>query len=194
MIKTDVFGLRDPFILADNGVYYLYGTVIDGNWDSGTSYGCYKNESGRLDGEWVKLPPVAVMPCHATKNRWAPEVHKYNGAYYMLATYFSENTGKRGCAVFKADSPEGPFKEISNGQITPREWDAIDGTLYVDKHGQPWMIFVHEWISTDDNIGRMDVAKLTDDLSAFASDTKEIFRADSPAWRFTAKVPSGFLW
>ena len=32
MIVTNVEGLRDPFILCENGVYYLYGTgVINGN-------------------------------------------------------------------------------------------------------------------------------------------------------------------
>lgn len=72
--------------------------------------------------------------------------------------------------------------EISNGHITPPEWDAIDGTLYIDEEGQPWMVFVHEWISTDDNVGRMAVAKLSADLTKLVSEPKEIFRADTPAW------------
>ena len=31
MIITNVEGLRDPFVLLDNGVYYLYGTGVVGN-------------------------------------------------------------------------------------------------------------------------------------------------------------------
>lgn len=182
MIKTTVTSLRDPFVLVDNNVYYLYGTDASLNWDHGSDYGCYKNESGRLDGEWIKLPPVAIFPKTAVKNKWAPEVYKYNNAYYMFATYHSSETNRRGCAVFHADSPEGPFTEISNGHITPSEWDAIDGTLYIDEEGQPWMVFVHEWVSTDDNIGRIAVAKLSADLTMFTSEPKELFRADAPVW------------
>ena len=62
----------------------------------------------------------------------------------MLTTYRSAKTGHRGCTVMKSDTPEGPFKEISSGHVTPLDWDSIDGTLYIDKDGQPWMVFVHE--------------------------------------------------
>ena len=82
----------------------------------------------------------------------------------------------------KSDSPEGPFIEITNGHITPLEWDCIDGTFYVDEENQPWMIFVHEWVSTDDNVGRMAAAKLSDDLTYFISEPIELFRADEPEW------------
>ena len=182
MIRTSIKSLRDPFVLVDNNVYYLYGTDAALDWDQGSSYGCYKNDSGRLDGEWVKLPPVVVLPETAVQNRWAPEVYAYNGAYYMFATYMSSETSLRGCAVFRAVSPEGPFVEISNGHITPRDWSAIDGTLYIDEEGQPWMAFVHEWVSTDDHVGRMVVARLSADLTEMVSEPKEIFRADAPAW------------
>ena len=182
MIKTTLTSLRDPFVLVDNNVYYLYGTHAASDWEQGSDYKCYKNESGRLDGDWIRVPSVTIFPKTAIKNKWAPEVYKYSGAYYMFGTYHSSETNRRGCAVFRADSPEGPFTEISNGHITPPEWDAIDGTLYIDEEGQPWMVFVHEWISTDDNVGRMAVAKLSADLTQLVSEPKEIFRADTPAW------------
>ncbi len=176
MIKTNVEYFRDPFVLIDDGVYYAYGTGI-------TTWDCYKNTSGRLDGEWKKTNElVYVEPQYAVKDRWAPEVHKYKGNYYMFATYYSSLTNHRGCTILKSASPEGPFVEITDGHITPKEWDAIDGTFYVDKDGQPWMIFVHEWTCTDDGIGRMAAAKLSDDLTHFISEPVELFRADDPAW------------
>ena len=60
--------------------------------------------------------------------------------------------------------------------------DAIDGTLYIDADGQPWMVFVREWTATDDGIGRMVVSKLSDDLSRLISEPVELFRADDPSW------------
>ena len=193
MIKTTIMSLRDPFVLVDKNVYYLYGTDASVDWDVGTDYACYKNVSGRLDGEWVKLPPVAKLPETAVQSKWAPEVYAYQGAYYMFASYMSSETKLRGCAVLRANSPEGPFTEISNGHITPRDWSAIDGTLYIDEDGQPWMVFVHEWVSTDDHVGRMVVAKLSADLSQLISEPKEIFRADAPSWAKAGVTDGCFL-
>jgi len=180
MITSTIEQLRDPCILVEDGVYYIYGT----------GWVCYKNTSGSLAGEWESLGVVAEKPAEADNNYWAPEVHKYNGAYYMFTTYHSSVTNHRGCTIMKSDSPEGPFREITNGQITPHDWDSIDGTFYVDEEGQPWMVFVHEWTSTDDGIGRMAAAKLSDDLTHFISEPIELFRADDPSWS-RAQVTDG---
>lgn len=194
MIITGVEGLRDPFILVDNGVYYLYGTgVYGGDWEN-TCWDCYINDSGNLTGEWRHLDKLVYeRPEKAEKMFWAPEVHKYNGFYYMIATYYSSDTEHRGCSILKASSPTGPFVEISDGHITPKNWDAIDGTLYVDYLGQPWLVFVHEWTCTDDGVGRMAVAKLSDDLSRMISSPIELFRADSPQWTNAAITDGCFM-
>lgn len=183
MIVTNVEGLRDPFMLVDDGVYYLYGTgVLNSDWDN-TTWDCYVNDSGKLDGKWKRTENLIYeKPVYAQKQFWAPEVHKYNGSYYMLASYYSSETKHRGSSIFRASSPTGPFVEISDGHITPHDKDCIDATLYVDGKGQPWLVFVHEWTCTDDGIGRMDVAKLSDDLTHLISAPVELFRADSPAW------------
>lgn len=173
IIETNIEQLRDPFILVEDDAYYAYGS----EWK------CYKNTSGSLSGEWVELEGELVKkPDNFVKNKWAPEVHKYNGAYYMFTTYFSSLTNHRGCSVFKSDSPEGPFVEISDGHFTPSDWDAIDATLYIDESGQLWTVFVHEWTSTDDGIGRMAAAKLSSDLTHILNKPVELFRADSPSW------------
>ena len=185
MIFSGVENLRDPFVVRQGKMYYLYGTGIHDckqPWED-TVWTCYVNESGKLDGQWKMTEnSVYEIPEGAVKNFWAPEVHEYKGSFYMIASYYWEKTGHRGCAVLKADSPAGPFVQISNGHITPWEWDSIDGTLYVDKEGQPWMVFVHEWTCTDDGVGRMCVAKLSEDLSHFVSEPKELFRATDPSW------------
>ena len=186
MIISGVEGVRDPFVLRRGSSCYLYGTgVFDykrEDWEN-TAWICYVNHSGKLDGPWEKTKELVYENPHgATKNRWAPEVHEYQGAYYMFATYYWEKTGHRGCTILKADSPKGPFVEITNGHITPGDWDAIDGTLYIDPKGEPWMVFVHEWTSTADGIGTMAVAKLSADLTHFVTEPVELFRADSPSW------------
>jgi hypothetical protein len=172
MIVSSIECLRDPFILLENGVYYAYGT----------SWIAFKNTSGSLSGNWEPLGVVVSTPEDARDCFWAPEVYKYNGAFYMFTTYRSRTTEKRGCSVLYSKSPEGPFVEISDGTVTPREWDSIDATLYVDESSQPWMVFVHEWTSTDDRVGRMAAARLSDDLTHLISEPIELFRADDPSW------------
>lgn len=172
IITSTIECLRDPCILVEDGVYYAYGT----------GWVCYKNTSGSLAGEWEYLDVVAEIPAESMGDHWAPEVHKYNGAFYMFTTYRSSETGRHGCTILKSDSPEGPFVEITDGTITPKEWDSIDGTLYIDDDGQPWMIFVREWVSTDDGVGRMAAAKMSDDLTHFVSEPIELFRARDAVW------------
>ena len=180
MIVSRIEQLRDPFIVVENGVYYAYGT----------GWVCYKNTSGSLAGDWECLGQVAVDPPHVEGCRWAPEVHRYKGKFYMFTTYLSRETGRRGCTILVSDVPEGPFIQITDGHITPCDWDCIDGTFYVDPAGQPWMVFVHEWTCTEDGCGRMDAAKLSDDLTRFVSEPAELFRADAPAWA-KGKVTDG---
>lgn len=184
-IETNIEKLRDPFVLAEDGTYYMYGS----EWI------CYKNTGSLTDGKWTKSEKqLTVTPKTFVKDKWAPEVHKYKGSYYMFTTYFSSVTNRHGCTIMKSDSPDGPFIEITDGTITPAEWDCIDGTFYVDPEGQPWMVFVHEWASTDDNIGRMAIAKLSADLTHFISEPKDIFRADDPSWTNAAVTDGCFMY
>ena len=67
----------------------------------------------------------------ADKNYWAPEVHFYEGTFYMFATFNSEAIERKGTMILKADNPLGPFVLHSEGKITPDEWNCLDGTLYV---------------------------------------------------------------
>lgn len=169
--ESNVERLRDPFVLVENGKYYMYGS----GWIA------YKSD-GNLT-KWERLEnELVIAPSDFEKNRWAPEVHKYKGEYYMFTTYYSSVTKHRGCTILKSCSPEGPFRQISAGHVTPADWDSIDGTFFIDSEGQNWMIFVHEWTSTFDGIGTMAAAKLSDDLTHFISEPIELFRADDPKW------------
>lgn len=182
MITSTIECLRDPYILVKDGVYYAYGT----------GWVCYRNATGDLGGAWEPLGEVVTMANEADDDgcHWAPEVHEYKGAYYMFTTYKSRATGHRGCAIFRAEVPEGPFVQITNGHATPAAWDAIDGTFYVDPDGQPWMVFVHEWTCQPDGVGTFAAARLSDDLTAMISEPIELFRANEPAWT-TAGVTDG---
>lgn len=181
-IVSNIPKLRDPFVLVEGDTYYVYGS----------EWLCYKSKGDlatweKVEGELVVTPPTYVT------NNWAPEVHKYQNAYYMFTTYYSSATEHRGCTILKAASPEGPFVEITNGTVTPKGWDCIDGTFYVDPDGQPWMIFVHEWTCMPDHVGTMAAAKLSEDLTHFVSEPIELFRADEPDWAANGVTDGCFM-
>lgn len=108
-----------------------------------------------------------------------PFVLVSGGIYYMYGT--GASTGHRGTSVFRSSSPLGPFEEISDGHITPHDWDSIDGTLYVED-GVPYMIFVHEWTSMPDGVGDISFAQLSPDLTHFVTEPETLFRADDCVW------------
>ena len=78
--------MRDPFVVVCDDAYYMYGTGAPNGWDK-TIWACYKSTEG-LGGPWeITESLVYEIPTDAQKQFWAPEVHKYNGFYYMFASY-----------------------------------------------------------------------------------------------------------
>lgn len=183
--KTEDGRVRDPYVLVYDGKYYLYGTCLS----NGKGYGCVVSE----DLENWSYPIQVYTPAEGSDeiaDFWAPECHYYNGCFYLFATYRSQASGKRGTAIYKASSPTGPFEMITDGHITPKEIDCIDGTLYIDGEGQPWMVYVNEWTSSPDEVGEMAAAKLSEDLSRFISEPILLFRARKHLWT-TGSVTDG---
>ena len=179
---------RDPFIMLIGDTYYLYKSSMSEAWGTeeqskkSIDVFCYKSKD--LEN-WYD--PVVVLKgsevTHGVKDMfWAPECHYYNGYFYIFTSVFSNITNHRSVSVYRSSSPEGPFTDIAGGCITPKEWDTIDGTLYVDENGTPYMVFVHEWTSMPDKVGTMVYAKLSSDFTHFETEPKEIFRADDAKW------------
>lgn len=176
-VKRENVHIRDPYVLAYEGKYYMYGTCLS----VGEGYGCVVSEDLENWSEKIQVfSPSGDFDGYA--DYWAPECHYYEGSFYLFATYRSRLSEKRGTAVFKSDSPTGPFELISDGHVTPKNTDCIDGTLYVDDDGQPWMVFVNEWTSSPDGFGEMSVAKLSDDLTHFVSEPERLFRSNKHVW------------
>ena len=177
MKRTDI-NIRDPFVLVHEGAYYLYGTRGATCWGPADGFDVYvSRDMEEWDGPFVCFHNDGSF--WADRNYWAPEVYFYKGAFYMFASFKNPDV-RRGTAVLKAESPLGPFVPHSDGCVTPRDWECLDGTLYVDKVGKPWMVFCHEWVQAGD--GEVDAIPLTDDLSAPAGEPKLLFRASEAPW------------
>ena len=177
-MRTDEINIRDPFVLLQGDTYYLYGTRGATCWGAATGFDVY---TGRDLANWD-----GPVPCFendgtfwADRNYWAPEVHLWQGAYYMFASFKAEGRC-RGTAILKADSPLGPFVPWTDGPLTPGDWECLDGTFHVDQSGNPWMVFCHEWVQAGD--GEVLAMPLTKDLRNAAGEPRLLFRASEAEW------------
>ncbi len=184
--------IRDPFVLPDPAakVYYIYGSTNRGlsPTDARKEVVVYKTRDLEDWGE-----PITAWTVPAghwgRETVWAPEVHRYQGKFYLFVTLTSTQTlptpdGRppnvmRGTEILVADRPEGPFTPFGHGAQTPHDWMALDGTLYVEDD-VPYMVFCHEWIQITD--GSMEKVRLTPDLSAAVDTPTTMFHASDAPW------------
>ena len=200
-MPIEEINIRDPFIVADETThtYYLYcSSSVKGS--QGQSIGgvaAYKSKDLK---NWEGPIQVFTVPEDnwITGNVWAPEVHKYNGKYYLFATLNTDIEWRhakgngwpkyyyRGTQVFYADSPEGPFQAFDKVPHTPMAWMCLDGTLFVEDNGQPYMVFCHEWVQTVD--GTMCAVPLATDLSMPVGNPQTLFYASAAAWSTGSEI------
>ncbi len=180
-MKLSDIHIRDPFILLEGEKYYLYGTRFNG--EKGTYPQVSEGTDVYISDDLENFSdPIPVFRRDenfwGTHHFWAPEVHKYNDKFYMFVTVASK-TRNRGVQILVSDTPDGSFVPCAVDAVTPREWECLDGTLYVED-GIPYMVFCHEWSQIGD--GEMCIVQLSDDLSKAVSDPVTLFKASDPEW------------
>lgn len=184
-MKLSDINIRDPFILNDCGTYYLYGTRAANFGYRVGGFDVYTSKDLLTFSDPIQCFDSEKAGFNSAVN-WAPEVHKYNGKYYMFATFTTPN-GLRGVHILCADSPLGEFKLHSDGAVTPDEWECLDGTLYVDKNGEPYLVFCHEHTQIID--GSVCYIKLSKDLTHAQGEPVYMFSGSTPDW--ADKKPDG---
>ena len=189
-IPTEDIRVRDPFIYADakTDTYFLYAQAKN---RAGSGYQGVEIYTSKDLKTWTPPRPVLTLSEDSgVLTVWAPEMHAYNGAYYLFVTLTFRDTlpspkpvdkeswppmYRRGTWVYRADSPAGPFTPTRNAPHTPPDCMALDGTLYVEDDGTPYMVFCHEWVQLID--GAMVAVKLTRDLSGTDGKPLHLFNA-----------------
>lgn len=184
--------IRDPYIMPDekSGYYHMYKSASVNS--SGKVLGGAEAYKSKDLESWEGPVQVFVVPTDnwITGAVWAPEVHAYNGKYYLFATLNSDIEWKkeqegwpkytfRGTQLFVADKPEGPFLPFGKTPHTPMDQMALDGTLWVEE-GRPYMIYCHEWVQVIDGI--MALVELAPDLSVPVGDHQTLFHASAAGW------------
>ena len=188
-IPTDSIYCRDPFIVADSasGIYYLYRSSTTEEGLGGVEV--FKSQDLAT---WYGPQRVFTAPKDNFINGyvWAPEVHCFKGNWYLFATMNTDRTWAespegwpaftyRGTQIYRSASLEGPFLPLAEDPTTPKDWMALDGTLWVED-GIPYMVFCHEWVQTID--GTFELMPLKKDLSGAAGEPVTLFTASQAPW------------
>ena len=182
---------RDPFIVAHNGIYYLY--CATGSKDGNTIV-AYR--SCDLE-EWDEPVDVYTLSTDTWKEAelWAPEVHLYRDKFYLFLSIKGKN-GLRGTEISVADTPMGPFLPISDRAATPLDKSCIDGTLFVDGD-VPYIVYSRDWpdhyvATRDAYVGQISAQQLSEDLTTPIGDAFLLFEStDCP---YSAEHPAKHDW
>ena len=188
MIRTSDIQIRDPFVVPvpAEGRYYLFGTTGTRFWltpEEGfnpAEEGLDLHVSCDLENWEGPFRAFQTPPRFwADHHYWSPEVHFWQGRWYMLAS-FKPGKRCRGTQILAADSLYGPFLPHSVAAVTPPEWECLDGTLFCDDAGDPWMVFCHEWVQVED--GEICAVRLSRDLRHAIGTPIMLFRASEAKW------------
>jgi arabinan endo-1,5-alpha-L-arabinosidase len=189
-VKLADVRLRDSAVWVDTnaGIYYL---VSAGRRGPNGRAAVIEYTSKDLD-TWVGPKVIFEVPTNFWANRgiWAPEMHSYNGKFYLFLTFntdhlFSEQWRdwlprvERGSQILVSDAPTGPFVPFTNRSTLPTDMMTLDGTFFIED-GVPYMVFAHEWVQIKD--GTVEYIQLKDDLSETVGEPKRLFHGSDAPW------------
>lgn len=172
-INISEISMRDPFVFVDPETKMYY---IPANGDNKIKM--YKSKDLKT---WkdigIVFEPAADF--WGKTDFWAPDLYFYKGKYYLFVTFSGENK-IRGTSILVADKASGPYQPLVNEPATPADWMALDGALYVDDKGAPWMLYCHEWLQVKD--GEVVAQQMSEDLKTMVGDPVILFKASQAPW------------
>ncbi|WP_080054997.1 glycoside hydrolase family 43 protein [Spirosoma aerolatum] len=182
-VPLDSIRLSDPAILADRqtNMYYMTGTggMLWKSKNLNLWDGPYK--VAQTDpNSWMGPNPMI----------WAAEIHPYKNKYYYFATFTNRAVmidtvkgraiERRACHVLVSNKPDGPYVPMQDATYLPANMPTLDGTLWVDKNGKPYLVYCYEWLQNLN--GTIETIELKPDLSGTVGKAKVLFRASDSPW------------
>ena len=176
-MRIDEIYMRDPFLFVENGVGYLIGSTDKNLWGGPANgfLGYKTTDLVNFEGPFVLFERTDNF--WANENFWAPELHKYNGKYYIVAS-FKKDGVHRASQMLVCDEVFGTYKPLKSA-FTPKEWECLDATLY-EEDGILYTIFCHEW--TQIKNGEVCLGVLNEDLCSLKGEPVTLFKATDAPW------------
>ncbi len=133
----------DPFIIYDDDsdTYYMYGT---GGVEKGfMAYSSHDLKNWKSEGQVYSADQEKSW---GTKDFWAPEVYKRNGKYYLFYSAHWKNNPNNELENYKigvavADSPTGPFVDMTGEPLFDPGYPIIDANVYFAEDGKLYLYY-----------------------------------------------------
>lgn len=202
--------VRDPFVCVDHRAR-LYYIITAARADGHMALRAYESpdlEMWRDCGIVYRGDQGAMLSVDGKKDHWwAPDTYRYRGRYYTIVTLTCQQQGRINfCTLLRggkkpADTYENIWEEGQSISLSPRGQQCLDGSLYVDAKGHPWLVYSLEWNGPDvkDLVGETWAVRLKKSLRGTVGKPIRLFRATDAQWPqrkegTAAVVDAPFLW
>ena len=183
-VLLDTMDLKNPFICyeREDDSYYMVG-------DGG--YMWVSNDLHRWVGPYDVLEQDTASWIGASPLVTSPEIHRFNGKYYYMATFERPDVVARGadgkpfarrsCVALVSDDIRGPYRTIdSNSRLLVESEMAAHPTFGVDYLGASYMIYTHQGEQNGD--GTVQIIRFSDDLGRRVGEAYIMFSAADNVW------------
>ena len=133
--KEIISNIGDPYLVTENGKYYVTATCDGKGYDIYSSEDLSNwNKEGRIFSSGAKEGWVRT-------SLWQPQIVIGNdGKYYLYYCGNNDDSSLRiGVAV--ADSITGPYKDALGHPLLPYDYATIDPNLFTDDDGRMYLYF-----------------------------------------------------
>ncbi len=167
--------MGDPFAFRATGSYYLIGTTSPSE-----GFLMYRSEDlvHWVQSGWaIKKTPGFW----GQDDFWAPEIRRYKGKYYLVysAMVKGSQPAKLLLGLAVSDVPQGPYHSLY-GPWFDAGYSAIDGDIFVDKDGTPYLYFSRNGSRDGYAYGEIYGVRLSSDLSKPIGKPVELMEASQP--------------
>lgn len=208
-IPAESIRIRDPFVTVDrkNQKYYIVTTAQSEGHFALRAYESLDLNLWRDAGITYHGDQGIVGSAKpGTDSWWAPDTYLYKGRYYTIVTVSAQAENLLRCCTLLdgGKSPMGPYHDAftlrKDFSLTPNGQQCLDGSLYVDDKGHPWLIYSLEWNGPDvkDHVGETHAVRLSSNLRKRKGEPVRLFSANEAPWaQRTGEayvVDAPFLW